>query len=127
MRVVGGVLTAGWLGISAVTCRTEAQTDSVPPSVVPARSMLTMGGIRTTPERRASPLFSGKELPRPPQQDAAWSSPDADLPANYVSATQLLFEQGLADPRGCEIGASTAGMPRSTAAWPESVFPTQAR
>jgi hypothetical protein len=38
----------------------------------------------------------------PPQQNAAWEVPPNDLPTNYVSATALLFEQGLADPRGCE-------------------------
>lgn len=64
--------------------------------------MLTMGGIVTTPERKVSPLFTGNELPVPPRQHAPWPPPKADLPANYISAMRLLFEQGLADPRGCE-------------------------
>jgi len=75
--------------------------------------MLTMGGIVTSPERKVSPLFTGKELPRPPKQKSGWSPPTANLPTNYVTATVLLFEQGLADPRGCdyreiEIGTGNA-------------------
>jgi hypothetical protein len=79
-----------------------ADTNSTPAKMVPARSMLTMGGIVTAPERKASPIFAGKELPTPPRQRASWSPPKSDLPTNYVSATRLLFEQGMADPRGCD-------------------------
>lgn len=64
--------------------------------------MLAMGGIVTSPERQPSPLFTGKEIPRPPQQKSAWAVPGTNLPANYATATELLFDQGLADPRGCE-------------------------
>ena len=64
--------------------------------------MLTMGGIVTAPERKVSPLFTGKDLPRPPKQKSAWNPPATSLPTNYVTATELIFEQGLADPRGCD-------------------------
>jgi hypothetical protein len=60
-----------------------------------------MGGISTVPERKASPHLLGKELPEPPQQKSAWTPPESPLPTNYASATTLLFEQGMADPRGC--------------------------
>lgn len=79
-----------------------AQTNSVTNAVVPARSFLGIGGITTTPERKASPHFSGKELPAPPAQKSPWRAPDSSLPTNYVSATEVLFNQGLADPRGCD-------------------------
>ncbi len=47
----------------------------------------------------AADLPSG--LPRPPQQDAPWTPPKADVPAALIEAARVLFDQGLADPRGC--------------------------
>lgn len=45
-------------------------------------------------------------LPPPPRQAASWTPPsgkDAEgLPLPLLSATETLFAQGLADPRGCE-------------------------
>jgi hypothetical protein len=79
-----------------------AETNVPPAKPIPARSMLTMGGIVTAPERKASPSFTGKALPQPPKQKTSWLPPKSNLPTNYVSATTLLFEQGLADPRGCD-------------------------
>ena len=35
-------------------------------------------------------------------QKSAWVSPPSELPQAFVSATKTLFDQGLADPRGCE-------------------------
>lgn len=43
-----------------------------------------------------------KNLPKPPQQNHKWTPPASTIPANYVTATVLLFNQGLADPRGCD-------------------------
>src|SRR5690606_9983633 len=71
-------------------------------AVVPARSFLGIGGITTTPERKASPHFSGTELPAPPEQKSPWTAPVSSLPTNYVTATAILLNQGMADPRGCE-------------------------
>lgn len=79
-----------------------ARADSTNAAQLPARSFLTMGGIATTPERRPSPRFGGKELPAPPRQTTPWSAPLSSLPTNYVSATAILFEAGMADPRGCD-------------------------
>lgn len=69
---------------------------------LPPRSMLTLGGIATTPPRKATPRFDGDKLPVPPLQRAAWHPPAANFPSNYISATRLLFDQGMADPRGCD-------------------------
>ena len=41
-------------------------------------------------------------LATPPHQADPWSPPATKLPKFLVSATRILFEQGLADPRGCE-------------------------
>ncbi len=76
-------------------------------------SRLTMGGIVTTPAQKVSPLFVGKELPRPPKQKSVWAPPKSSLPTNYVTGTALLYEQGLADPRNCdyreiEVGTGSA-------------------
>jgi hypothetical protein len=46
--------------------------------------------------------FEGDSLPDPPQQNVAWEPPRAPLPEKLIAATAKLFEQGLADPRGCE-------------------------
>ena len=101
MKVGVRILVAGAILLASPVLR-AAVTNPVPGKVVPARSMLTMGGIATTPERKASPLFTGKQLPLPPRQKSAWPPPRSSLPTNYVSATALLFEHGLADPRGCD-------------------------
>lgn len=53
-------------------------------------------------ERQATPNFGGDELPDPPAQKKAWQIPQSSLPESYVSATSALFDQGMADPRGCE-------------------------
>src|SRR5687768_16132839 len=37
-----------------------------------------------------------------PMQKAAWGRPQTTLPEALVRAVQLLFDQGVADPRGCE-------------------------
>lgn len=46
--------------------------------------------------------FEGDSIPDPPQQRVAWEPPRAPMPEKLVKATAKLFEQGLADPRGCE-------------------------
>lgn len=80
-----------------------AETNFTMAKILPARQMLGIGGVVTTaPERKVSPPFIGKELPSPPKQHASWTAPKNDLPTNYVSATESLFAQGMADPRGCD-------------------------
>jgi hypothetical protein len=52
---------------------------------------------------RPSPLFTGTSIPEPPMQKKPWTPPQTRLPESYVSAITVLFQQGLADPRGCEL------------------------
>jgi hypothetical protein len=42
------------------------------------------------------------EFPEPPQQQARWEVSANIFSSELVSATKTLFEQGLADPRGCD-------------------------
>ena len=51
---------------------------------------------------RTAPKFEGKSIPDPPRQKEPWTPPQTKLPRFLVSATAALFEQGMADPRGCE-------------------------
>ena len=53
-------------------------------------------------EFRPAPLFEGNRLPDPPRQKEPWTPPETKLPRFLVAATATLFDQGLADPRGCE-------------------------
>ena len=51
------------------------------------------------------PQFTGHALPEPPRQHRPWKPPVADL--NLVSSLKVLFDLGLADPRGCEYRTFT--------------------
>ena len=51
---------------------------------------------------RPAPAFEGKMIPEPPSQGQPWTAPATMLPKFLVTATEVLFEQGVADPRGCE-------------------------
>ena len=42
------------------------------------------------------------EGPNPPRQGQPWTPPATSLPKFLARAASILFEQGLADPRGCE-------------------------
>jgi hypothetical protein len=53
-------------------------------------------------ENRPAPKFEGKSIPDPPRQKEPWTPTQTTLPRFLVSATAALFEQGMADPRGCE-------------------------
>ncbi len=45
--------------------------------------------------------FAGSWLPVPPRQTEPWEPPrDGELPGVLLSAVEVLFQQGLADPRG---------------------------
>jgi hypothetical protein len=54
------------------------------------------------PQPRPSDFFAGEAIPVPPRQSEPWEPPGGGLQESLVSATRVLFEQGLADPRGCE-------------------------
>lgn len=62
--------------------------------------VLANGSLAAEP--KSSPKFDGTALPEPPHQHDAWTAPATKLPVNLVSAVELLFQQGMADPRGCE-------------------------
>ena len=51
---------------------------------------------------RPAPKFEGKAIPEPPAQGRPWREPATKLPKFMLGATAALFEQGVADPRGCE-------------------------
>jgi hypothetical protein len=51
---------------------------------------------------RSAPKFEGKMIPEPPSQGQPWTAPETKLPKFLVTATAMLFEQGVADPRACE-------------------------
>jgi hypothetical protein len=51
---------------------------------------------------KPSPLMQVANLPHPPQQQVPWTAPKTKLPAEFLTATERLFAQGLADPRSCE-------------------------
>jgi len=42
------------------------------------------------------------DLPEPPRQHHHWKVPATKLQTNLVSSVQVLFDLGLADPRGCD-------------------------
>ena len=56
----------------------------------------------TASQDRQAPGFEGKVVPEPPNQGRPWTAPETKLPKFLVGATASLFEQGVADPRGCE-------------------------
>jgi hypothetical protein len=60
--------------------------------------------VHSAAQPKGNSNFSGTSLPEPPQQKEPWipSPAGPQLPANLISATTRLFEQGLADPRGLE-------------------------
>ncbi len=46
--------------------------------------------------------FDGRSIPDPPAQKEPWTPPQTKLPRFLLTATSALFDQGVADPRGCE-------------------------
>jgi hypothetical protein len=45
---------------------------------------------------------SNSDIPLPPEQSVPWTPPSAKLAPVVTSAITELFNDGLADPRGCE-------------------------
>lgn len=87
-------MVAGFFCAAAVLI---ASAGPFPVGEIPAGTNQAAAGAK-----QRSPKFSAEVLPTPPQQDAPWNAPESDLPTNYITAVELLFTQGLADPRGCE-------------------------
>jgi hypothetical protein len=67
-------------------------------------ALAAMAGLASSPpdDRQPPPVFEGDAIPQPPRQKEPWNPPATTLPNSFVSAASKLFEQGLADPRGCE-------------------------
>ena len=63
---------------------------------------LAIGGVGAAQQFRPAPPFEGKVIPMPPGQGQAWIAPASTLPKFLTTSTATLFEQGVADPRGCE-------------------------
>ena len=59
---------------------------------------------------RQAPRFEGATIPDPPRQREPWQPPATALPRFLVGASATLFEQGLADPRGCDYHAIEIGI-----------------
>lgn len=59
-------------------------------------------GTAAAQEIRPAPPFEGKSIPEPPEQGKPWKAPETRLPRFLATATDALFQQGVADPRGCE-------------------------
>jgi hypothetical protein len=51
---------------------------------------------------QATQDLKSKDIPVPPEQAQPWTPPPTKLPPLAVSAITELFNEGLADPRGCE-------------------------
>ncbi|MGO8749239.1 MAG: hypothetical protein ACLQNE_25040 [Thermoguttaceae bacterium] len=61
------------------------------------------GQTRVAPQgTRPSLRLASDSIPSPPQQTVAWNAPQTKLSKEFISATTMIFQQGLADPRGCE-------------------------
>jgi hypothetical protein len=110
MNLAARILAVVILGLASAFPAWPTETNSAATKMIPARSWLTPGATVPREARKCFPRFSGKELPPPPKEHSAWTPPASSLPTNYVTATALLFEQGMADPRDCdyrEIGVGT--------------------
>jgi hypothetical protein len=64
-------------------------------------SLIALAGLGAQDPRPAV-KFAGKSIPDPPRQQEPWTPPRTKLPQFLVAATSTLFDQGMADPRGCE-------------------------
>jgi hypothetical protein len=60
------------------------------------------GDVPSVYER--SPLLIDMFMPETPRQHDEWKAPPNKVPDEFVTAAWLLFQQGLADPRGCDYG-----------------------
>ena len=61
-----------------------------------------LGAAEPAPRPAVAPKFTGDTLPAPPQQQVDWQAGLSTVPPAWIAAARTLFDQGLADPRGCE-------------------------
>ena len=97
-------------------------------------------GCRAVGSSAVTRAASTGSLPTPPMQHEAWVTPEASAPQEVIEATGQLYQQGLADPRGCEYrevqvpagcdepdGSAMFGPPEQLMAQPLSPQPRSAR
>jgi len=87
-----------------------------------AASLVCLAALPGADVYRLAPIFTGKSIPDPPEQGKPWTSPETKLPGFFKTAAGLLFDEGGADPRGCEYRDVEVGAERiiKTHGW---VFP----
>ena len=64
--------------------------------------LVFVSGCHAALNRPVGKPLAVSDFPQPPQQQAKWDSDTNLISPEFVSATKILFEQGLADPRGCD-------------------------
>ena len=74
--------------------------------------------------RGANLHLVGELLPSPPQQMAVWKAGETKLSKEFVDATAVLFQQGLADPRACEYREIEVLVGGSEPPWPDKIVKT---
>lgn len=92
MRVVRPLL------IGCLACGLAGVAIMRPRRIAPAQPL----EVQQRPAAKQVPAPKASVIPAPPEQGKPWAAPATKLPKFLVAATQLLFEQGVADPRGCE-------------------------
>lgn len=88
MRVVRPLL------IGSVACGLATFAIMRPRWIAPA--------ARQAPVATQAPPPKASTIPVPPEQHTPWVAPATKLPKFLVADVALLFEQGMADPRGCQ-------------------------
>jgi hypothetical protein len=74
-------------------------------ALVALAGLVKLWQARARAQTRAATHPQVADIPVPPEQSRPWAAPATALPTALVTATRLLFEQGMADPRGCEYRA----------------------
>jgi hypothetical protein len=74
-------------------------------ALVALACLVKLWQARSRAQTRAAAHPQAAGVPVPPEQSRPWAAPATALPTSLVTATRRLFEQGMADPRGCEYRA----------------------
>ncbi|MGC8643701.1 MAG: hypothetical protein ACP5XB_27900 [Isosphaeraceae bacterium] len=84
--------------VAARAGRKQLLAKALLPILVGAAVVSACGQHQQNPPRVR---FEGKLIPKPPAQQQPWTAPATKLSRFLVTTTELLFQQGVADPRGC--------------------------
>ncbi len=71
-------------------------------AVVSLFGLLSAARAAEPPPATPTVLFTGRELPAPPQAGTEWQPPVSQLPEVWGSAVKVLLRYGFGDPRSCE-------------------------